>query len=119
MPDWTDTEIRAFIAASRAPSFSAMAAAIAAEFGPDRAWSVDMVATVHHQLYPPRDAGRRSPFEREPAVLAFIADRDGLTSMAEIARLGSETFGPGRFPSKSAVGRLAIMLRKRALVTPI
>ena len=116
MPDLTDPEIRAFIAASRALTFSAMAAEIAAEFGPERAWPADMVATVHHQLYPPQE--RRSPFERQPAVMAFIADRDGLVSTEEIARLGVEAFGPGRFPSKSAVSRLALKLRKRAPVTP-
>ncbi|HEX4196747.1 MAG TPA: hypothetical protein VHZ26_04835 [Caulobacteraceae bacterium] len=116
MPDPTDPDIRAFVAASRERTFSAMAVEIAAEFGPGRAWSVDLVAAVHHQLLPPREAGRRSPFEREPAVMAFITDRDGLVSMAEIARLGAEAFGSGRFPSKSAVGRLALRLRQRATV---
>jgi hypothetical protein len=116
MPDPADAEVLAFIAASRATTFSAMTAAIAAEFGPGRAWPVDMVAAVHHQVYPPQD--RRSPFEREPAVMAFIADRVGLITLREIARLGVERFGLGRFPSRSALGRLVVKLRQRAAVTP-
>jgi len=112
-PDRSDPEILAIIAASTAESFPDMANEIAAQVGPARAWPLEWVAEEHHRLYPPHLAGRRSAAERQPHVVKFVADRIGLKSVEEIARLGAEQFGAGNFPSKSAVGRLAIKLRQR------
>jgi len=52
--DPTDPEIRAFIAASSAGTYSDLAAAIRAKFGEGRAWPVELIAATRGELCPPK-----------------------------------------------------------------
>ena len=117
--DPKDAEIIALIARSYGLTFSEIADEVARRFGPDRAWPVYVIADYVHRH---RRRLFASPFQRDGQVMAFIADRTDLMSIAEIRRQGVATFGADRFPSTSAIHRLFLNVRRDArqstLATP-
>lgn len=110
--DPTDPEIRAFIAASSAGTYSDLAAAIRAKFGEGRAWPVELIAAIRLELRPPRRFPP-SRFDTDEQVAGFIADRADLLSLDRLLAAGAATFGKARFPSRSQLYRFVRRLRER------
>jgi len=110
--DRDDPEIRALIQATVEPTFPAIAASITAAFGPERAWPVDLVATVYRELRP---ANRRSRFERDAELMAFIAERADIGTRDELHAAAIAAFGASRVPSRSQLHRLIVKARDVAI----
>jgi hypothetical protein len=113
MPDRNDPEIRAFVALSRAGSYSEMAADCLARFGAERAWPAALLAEVRREVRPPRP-GTRSPAGEDSEVMAFIEDRADLVALDALVSAGRARFGRSRFPSRSALHRLIQQIREGA-----
>jgi hypothetical protein len=112
--DRNDPEVRAFIAATGASTFTALAQAVADKFQVEMGASlVDLVKAVFLEVNPPTTS--RSHYERDLEVMAFIADRHDLVTLEKIRRLGVAKFGVTRFPSHSQLHRLVRRLRRAAV----
>jgi hypothetical protein len=109
--DPNDGRIRAFMMRSRAPTWSAMAAEIEAEFGAARAWPVELVAHVYRQLPLSR---KRTAYERDAELIGFIRDRADLVSIDALKRAVDAAFGAIRAPSHSQLHRIVVKERLRA-----
>ena len=107
--DRNDSEIRAFVAASKAGTFSAMEADCLARFGADRAWPAALLATVRREVRPTISGGG-SPYEAEADVVAFVRDRADLLTLDALRTAGRAVFGD-RFPTRSPLHRLVVKLR--------
>ncbi|MCF8504784.1 MAG: hypothetical protein K9G59_07705 [Caulobacter sp.] len=107
--DRNDPEIRAFVAASGAQTYSEMAADCMAKFGPDRAWPADLLAEVRREVRPPVSGGG-SPYGADVEVIAFIRDRADLVKLDALLKAGRAAFG-NRFPPRSVLHRLVVKIR--------
>ncbi len=109
-PEEADADIRAFIAASSATTYTELARAIFDTFGPDRAWTTKRISAVRRELRP-RLPGGRSPYMADGQVMAFIRDRADLVSLDSIVAAGVAELGAGRFPGRTVLGRIVKRIR--------
>ena len=104
MPNPDDAEVKAAIRFSDSRTVSGIVEELQARFGPERAWSPEMVrcelATHLRRRY------REPEYGNVPGLQAFIADLAYLHPLDEIVRLGRVRFAPQPFPSRSQVHRI-------------
>jgi len=109
-PDIEDREVGLAVIGSTQRTYTGIAAELLERFGPERAWPAAWIPDYYAKIFPPR-SGPRWQFQREPALVAFVADRHGLNTLDAILAEGVAVFGAERFPSRSALQR---MIRKLA-----
>lgn len=107
-----DPAVRAFIRRRVTPeSFTHLAAEIREQFGLDL--TPQAVSHLWRTLRQPR-IGKPSTFERNAAVMAWIADHADLMTLDELGARIAQAFGRHMRPSRSHLHRLVIKLRDEA-----
>jgi hypothetical protein len=106
-----DAEVAAWVKAQpRQLTFSELAAACRAQFGPERAWDAETLRRYWHSTPRPRHP---SPIERDAELLAFLRDREGRLTGDELLSECAGHFPAGRVPSRSALYRWTSRERTR------
>jgi len=105
-------ELRAFIRRSPAPeTFTHLAADLRQRFGLDL--TPAQASHVWRTLRNP-SRGRQETFERDQALMAFIADRADLLTVDQLLGRVAQAFGSARTPSRSQLFRLVQRVRDDA-----
>lgn len=106
-----DAQIAAWVDAQpRQLTFTELAAACRAAFGPEHAWDADRLRRYWHTAH---QVMTRSPIERDAELLAFLRERMGRLTVAELLRECSTRYAAGRVPSRSALYRWISRERSR------
>lgn len=104
--------LRRFIRESQAPeSFTHLAAELRARFGLDI--SPEAAADLWRSIRMPRP-GRLARYERNEALMRFIADRADLVSLDKLLAKVAQAFGSHQTPSRSQLFRLVQQVREAA-----
>ena len=81
-------------------------------FGEARAWSRDRIIR-YWKKSPPVVKGKPSRIDTDAEIREFVEDRLGRLTLGQLAAACREAFGPKRAPSRSAIHRHSMKLRRR------
>jgi hypothetical protein len=96
-------------------TYSELAAACLRQFGPERTWNAETLRRYWHDRH---RIMKQSPIENDGEVLAFLRERAGRLSVAEILTECRARYAADRVPSRSATYRWLSRERRRLFAQP-